>query len=167
MNSKTTSTKWLITTAIALMAAGAGAYAWFELIPKITGEAENEHIGLIYEEMDFRLQEIRGLLYKDEVTNRDLYAATMRVEAHGVGISQEFKDIQLRSLLFELEQLETAENREKLKDIRNLFEELAEVAPQAPFVDGDLADLQRVQLAREKFGQIESEFEYLKDNRYA
>jgi hypothetical protein len=155
-------TKWLIMVAIALIAAGSGVVGWLELFSDIFGpSAQDQRITTLRREITFRLQKIRRLLYQGQITNRDLNKATRLIEAHGVGLSAEFRDTELRTLLFEFEQATSAKNQARVQNIRSLFEELAELAPQAPYVDSDLPNPQQVQSARIKFEQIEREWQSL------
>jgi len=159
-------TKWLVMAVIALIAAGAGVAHWLELFSDMVGPSEqDQRIDRMHEEIIFRLREIRKFLYQGQMTNRDLYNGSRRIEAHGVGVSEEFKDTELRTLLFELEQATPATDQSHVQKIRSLFEELAELAPRAPFGDSDLADPKRVQSARSKFDQIESEWQRLERSR--
>jgi hypothetical protein len=155
--------KWLIIVVIAVIAAGSGVASWLGLFSDICGPSvQDQRITIFHQEVTFRLQEIREFLYQDQMTNRDLYNATQRIEAHGVGLSAEFKDTELRTLLFEFEQASPAKNQAHLQNIRSLFEELARLGPPAPFVDSDLPNPQKVQSARIKFEQIEREWQSLK-----
>jgi hypothetical protein len=159
-------TKWLVMAVIALIASGSGLAYWLGFFSDIVGHSEqDQRIDRMHEEIIFRLREIRKFLYQGQMTNRDLYNGTRRIEAHGVGVSMEFKDTELRTLLFELEQATPAKDQSHVQKIRSLFEELAELAPRAPFGDSDLAEPQRVQSARSKFDQIESEWQRLERSR--
>ena len=120
-----------------------------------------QRISTLHAEITYRLQEIRTFLYQGQMTNRNLYDGTKRFEAHGVGVSAEFKDAELRTLLFKLAQITPARNRSHVQDMSDLFEELVALAPPAPFTDGDLADPQKVESARSKFNQIEREWQRL------
>lgn len=87
----------------------------------------------------------------------------MRIKTHGVGVSKEFKNTELRTLLFELEQVTNAKYRPYIQRIRSLFEELIKLAPQTPFRDSDPPDPQKVQLAQSKFAQITREWQRLEE----
>ena len=165
-NERQSNAKWLIMAAIALIAAGTGVAGWLGVFSDIFGPSEqDQRIARMHEEIILRLREIRKFLYQGQMTNRDLYNGTRRIEAHGVGVSEEFKDTELRTLLFELEQATPAKDQSHVQKIRSLFEELAELAPRAPFGDSDLPEPQRVQSARSKFDQIESEWQRLERSR--
>jgi hypothetical protein len=150
------SSKWVIMAIIALIAAGSGVASWLGLFSDIFGPSEeNQRITKMQEEISFRLNEIHKFLYQDQMTNRNLYNGTKRIEAKGVGVSQEFKEMNLQTLLFEFEQITSVKNQSYIQSIRNLFEELSELAPSVPFTDSDLADVHKVQSARAKFDRIE------------
>jgi len=120
--------------------------------------ALKEDVDVMCKEVNYRLHEIHTFLDQEPINKGAFYNATARSTAHGVGISIKYKDAELKTLLFELELRVPEEDRPDLQHIRVLFEELAELGPQAPFSDGDPADPQNVLLARETLGQIELEW---------
>lgn len=149
--------------AITLIAAGSGVASWLGLFSDTFGPSDqDQRIATIHMEITFRLQEIHKFLYQGQMTNRDLYNGTRLIEAHGVGLSAEFKNTELRTILFELEQVAPAKKKFHVQKIRSLFEDLAELAPQAPFADSEHPDPQKVQSARIKFEQIEREWQRIK-----
>lgn len=99
------------------------------------------------------------MLDQEPMTKGVFYRATAAIGAHGVGISFEFKDWELRTLLFEIEQLTPEENQSYIQNIREWFEELERLGPQAPFSEAEPAEPQNLQLARAKFLQIEREWQ--------
>jgi hypothetical protein len=113
----------------------------------------------MHREITFRLNEVRTFLENDPMTKSILHHATARIQAHGVGVSQEFKDWELRTLLFELEGITPQENQCHVQNMRDLFEELASLGPTAPFSEGEPADPQSVRSARDKFEEIEREWQ--------
>jgi hypothetical protein len=119
----------------------------------------DQDIAKMHMEIDFRLREIRSFLDQEPMTKGNLANATRRSQARGVGISERYKDTQLRTLLFELELAAPEETQHCIQNTRNLFEALAQLAPEAPYSEGTPADPQKVQLARDQFAEIESEWQ--------
>jgi hypothetical protein len=123
-----------------------------------TPELNDKRSLIMQKEISYRLQEIHSLLEQEPMTKGVFSRATGAIRAHGVGISYEFKDWELRTLLFEIEQITREENQSFIRNIRNWFEELERLEPEAPYSEDEPTDPQKVQSAREIFKQIESEW---------
>lgn len=126
--------------------------------------SQNNDLTILRQEISFRLEEIRTFLYRDPITAGPFYNATARLTAHGVGISEKYKDAELRTLLFELRQISPEKEKVIIENIQKLFDELSELGPKAPFSEIDPVDAQTLQLAREKFETIESEWQRILEN---
>lgn len=126
--------------------------------------SQNNDLTILHQEISFRIEEIHSFLYQDPITAGPFYNATARQTAHGVGISEKYKDAELRTLLFELEQISPEKEKGTIENIRKLFDELAALGPTAPFSEIDPVDPQNLQAAREKFETIESEWQKILEN---
>jgi hypothetical protein len=124
-------------------------------------DIQNQEKDLLHKEINFRLEEIRSLLDREPLLAWQLRSATSRLTAHGVGISEAYVDTELRTLLFELEQISPDDEKVIIEKIRKLFNEFSSSSYEIPASDGALIDPQTAQLARDKFEEIENEWQTL------
>lgn len=115
----------------------------------------------LHKEISFRIEEIHSILYQDPLTAGPLGNATQRQTAHGVGISEAYIDWELRTLLFELEQVSPDDEKIIIEKIRNLFDEFSNYGPEAPYSVTAPIDTLIIRSAREKFEEIENEWRNL------
>ena len=66
---------------------------------------QEKDLALLHEEITFRFEEIRSLLDHEPLISWQLRNATSSLTSHGVGVSERYIDTELKTLLFELEQI--------------------------------------------------------------
>ena len=84
---------------------------------------------------------------------------------NGVGISERYRDTQLKTLLFELEQVSPDDEKATIEEIRKLLDELATPNYKIPASDGEVIAPEIAQWARDKFAEVEMKWQSILSKR--
>jgi len=153
---------WIILSAVlAGTAAIVSSIAVLILVLRPVGAVQNQDkdLTLLHEEITYRFEEIHSLLDHEPLLSWQLRNATSSLTSHGVGVSEKYIDTELRTLLFELEQISPDDEIASIEKIRTLFNEFSSPSYEIPASDGEVIEPATAQLAREKFAEIENEWQ--------
>jgi len=132
-----------------------------EAVQSKSQEMQNQEKGitLLHEEITYRFEDMRSSLDHEPLLTWQFRHAIAGSTLNGVGISERYRDTQLKTLLFELEQVSPDDEKAVIEEIRKLLDELAVPNYDIPASDGEVIDPEIAQWARDKFAEVEMKWQ--------
>lgn len=130
-------------------------------------EAQNQEKGLtlLHKEITYRFEDMRSALDHEPLLTWQFRHAISGSTLNGVGISERYRDTQLKTLLFEVEQVSPDDEKTTIEEIRKLLDELSTTNYEIPASDGEVIDPEIAQWARDKFAEVEMKWQSILSKR--